>query len=245
MYRLIIKTGLAAFVAVLLILSGQQAFAQESAGKLTTRIDGALLNYYVVSPVKVTVKDPGLVTLQGEVKTLPEKDNVYMIVARVKGVKQVVNDIAVKPAAMLSDGQMQTGIVNNLKFDSVILAPDDIQVSVKDGVATLTGTVNTHLEYKAADFEATYQQGVKQVVNKLTILSAAAKPVQDAQLSAAVKDIIADHFPLDQKTVTVKVENGQVVLSGTVQRLWQKRNLENEVRQVIGVKGVVDQLMVF
>jgi osmotically-inducible protein OsmY len=206
------------------------------------------LNYYQFVPAKVTVKDPGQVTLQGEVRSYAEKLNISNIVSRVKGVKGITDNIVVKPdvaGAMVTDNEIKISIENDLKVNSVILAPNEVKVAVKSGMVTLTGTVNNHNEYEMAEQVAGEKIGVKGLDDKLQILSTSGKTVPDAEILALVKDIVADHFPQSGKNVQVKVASGQVTLSGSVERLWEKHVLGKEVRKLIGVKGVVNDLVVF
>lgn len=241
------KISIMVTVLAALILITQPLLAQESASKLQGRIDKTLLNFYQVLPAKVTVKDPGQVTLQGEVRSYADKLNIYNIVARVKGVKGITNNIVVKPdlaGAMVTDNEIKISIENDLKVNSIILAPNEVKVAVKSGIVTLTGTVNNHNEYEMAEQVAGEKVGVKGLDDRLQILATSGKTVPDAEILAIVKDIVSDHFPQSGKNVQVKVASGQVTLSGSIERLWEKHALEKEVKKLVGVKGIVNDLVV-
>ena len=110
--------------------------------------------------------DKGVVTLSGECKDEAGRSSVESMVAKVKGVKQVVNNctVAAPPPAPVVISQ------DDALSKSVTDATKDypgVNASVKDGVITLTGDI------KRADFQKlmmTLQSlKPKKVDNKLTI----------------------------------------------------------------------------
>jgi osmotically-inducible protein OsmY len=90
-----------------------------------------------------------------------------------------------------------------------------VTATVTDGVATLTGEVKDPAAQKQAETLAKDVKGVKSVVNNLTVAPPPA-PVQintDSTLNKGVTDATKD-FP----TVTATVNNGEITLTGTIQR---------------------------
>ena len=67
----------------------------------------------------------------------------------------------------ISDAVVQAGIEEEL-FWSPFVDSDDITVAVKNGVATLTGTVNSWYEYNAAT-ESALDSGARSVINDLKV----------------------------------------------------------------------------
>lgn len=94
-----------------------------------------------------------------------------------------------------------------------------VTVSVKDGVATLTGTVVDEATKAKAEDVAKGEKGVKSVVNQLELPPppppAAVPMVQPgvADMMGAIKDATKD-FP----TVTASVADGVVTLSGSIKK---------------------------
>jgi len=117
----------------------------------------------------------GVVTLSGAVNTWYEKIHAGDVASRVKGVKDVINLISVDfydsaTVKTYSPAQVVKEIKMGLKANwSTWWVANDISVSVKNGVATLTGDVNTwHQRSEAADVAYT-TKGVWEVKNKLTV----------------------------------------------------------------------------
>ena len=91
-------------------------------------------------------------------------------------------------------------------------------VSVKEGVATLSGEVKSEEEKTAAEAAAKAIEGVKSVMNNITV--AAPPPVAapivtsaDEMLSKSLTDLLKDY-----STVKADVKDGVVMLSGEVKR---------------------------
>lgn len=92
-----------------------------------------------------------------------------------------------------------------------------VNADVKDGVVTLTGAVATQADKDAAENAAKVSQGVKSVVNNITVTPpppppppapAAATPA-DAALKTAVDGIVKD-FP----GITADVKDGVIIITG-------------------------------
>ncbi len=93
-----------------------------------------------------------------------------------------------------------------------------VTVSVKDGVATLTGTVVDEATKAKAEDVAKGEKGVKSVVNQLELPPPpppAVPMVQSgvADMAGAIKDATKD-FP----TVSASVADGVVTLSGSIKK---------------------------
>jgi osmotically-inducible protein OsmY len=142
--------------------------------------------------VAVSVQN-GVVTLGGEVRTVFEKGEADHIASRISGVADVTNDIKVvnptflmtspyvsewyltdlnwhpelRGASNLADWEIERNIQNEFQW-SPFVNVNDVTVSVKDGVATLTGTVGTPAEKTLAEANA-YQGGATYVDNQLAV----------------------------------------------------------------------------
>jgi len=125
--------------------------------------------------IGVKAKD-GVVTLSGSVHTWYEKYHAGDVASRVRGVKDVINLIGeddyhpVTTTWEHSTAQVvkeiKKGLNANWTTNSV---SDDIDVSVKNGVATLTGEVRTWSQRLEAADVAYTTEGVWEVKNKLSV----------------------------------------------------------------------------
>src|SRR5208283_2366283 len=69
-------------------------------------------------------------------------------------------------------------------FSDRILKARDIRVDSRKGVVTLSGTVSTDLERAAVERLATQEEGVKNVVNMLSVASPSATPAPEGGQTA-------------------------------------------------------------
>jgi osmotically-inducible protein OsmY len=107
--------------------------------------------------------------LYGSVDSAFEKAQAEAVAAGVKGVVDVQNDLIV-PEIWLwgkADWEIKQDIQDELWW-SPYVDSEEITVTVRDGVATLTGVVDTWKERGAATDNA-YEGGAKKVQNELTV----------------------------------------------------------------------------
>ncbi len=118
----------------------------------------------------------GVVTLSGAVNNWYEKAHAEDVASRIKGVREIVNRIevnsyrAAKASGDQSAAQVATEIKQGLKTNwSTWSVSDAINVSVADGVATLSGDVDTWRQRSEAADVAFTTKGVWEVRNKLVV----------------------------------------------------------------------------
>jgi osmotically-inducible protein OsmY len=108
------------------------------------------------------------VMLDGTVRSRLMKAKAEDVVSGVKGVVVVINNIKIKRKwNPKEDSEIKTDIENELWW-SVFVDEDDIAVSVKKGVATLMGVVDTLRERRVAP-ENAKEGGAKDVRNRLKV----------------------------------------------------------------------------
>jgi osmotically-inducible protein OsmY len=117
-------------------------------------------------------------------------------------------------------------------------------VAVKDGIVTLTGSVDSYLKRWAAEEAALRVRGVKGVANEIEVRLPSSSQRTDADIAAAaVRAIEWDAFvPTDN--VKVKVSKGWVTLEGEVDWPFERDDAEWAVRRLTGVRGVTNLIKV-
>jgi osmotically-inducible protein OsmY len=140
-----------------------------------------------------------------------------------------------------ADTQIQRDVFEELKWEPRV-APNEIGVTVKDGVVTLTGWVDSYTKRWAAEEAAHRVKGVKAVANDLEVRLGTER--NDADIAAAaVRALEWDAFvPIDKIDVTVS--KGWVTLKGEVEWWYQKQDAERVVSRLQGVKGVSNLIVV-
>jgi osmotically-inducible protein OsmY len=140
-----------------------------------------------------------------------------------------------------TDEEIQKDVLAELKWDAQV-QPNEIGVSVKDGVVTLTGWVDSYLKKWAAEDAAQRVAGVKAVANDLEVKLFSEHTDTDIA-EAAIRALQWDAaVPADKIRVTVS--KGWITLKGEVEWQFQKQDAERVVRRLTGVTGVSNLITV-
>jgi osmotically-inducible protein OsmY len=121
-------------------------------------------------------RDKGVVTLGGHVAADADKSQAESIAKSFAGTQVVANQIAVLPKGVESQAKeinsdLDSGIESNL--DAALIAAKlhkSVSFSVKNGVVTLTGDVNSETKRARVQGVATDVPNVQQVVNELQVV---------------------------------------------------------------------------
>ena len=136
-----------------------------------------------------------------------------------------------------ADDQIQNDVVAELKWDTR-LQPHNIAVTVKDGVVTLMGWVDSLTKQWAAEEAAHRVRGVKAVASEIEIHVPASDERTDPEIAEAALYALKWNSSLPADKVSITVSKGFVTLKGEVQWQHQKEEAERTVRSLWGVKGV-------
>jgi osmotically-inducible protein OsmY len=142
-----------------------------------------------------------------------------------------------------TDQQIQTDVLAEFRWDARVM-PNEIGVMVKDGVVTLTGSVDSYTKKWAAEEAAHRVRGVKAVANDIEVRLPSSAERSDADIAAAaVRALEWDAFvPIDKIDVTVS--KGWITLKGEVEWQYQRQDAERAVRRLAGVKGISNLIVV-
>lgn len=165
------KISAAASLLMVALLSGCSTApkAPSVAGNIRTSLEQAGLKDVSVQQDQ----SKGVVTLSGKVATDADKSRADQIAQSLAAGQVVANEVAVLPATDAGPtktfyADIDKGIDSNL--DAALISSghnDGIHHSVKNGVITLTGTVDTGAERTAIEATAHGIQNVQQVVNEI------------------------------------------------------------------------------
>jgi osmotically-inducible protein OsmY len=116
-----------------------------------------------------------------------------------------------------------------------------IDVSVDDGIVTLSGEVGDLLAKERATRVATMLKGVRGVVDRLQVQP---NGVDDATLRKGVESALVADPATDSWEIAVTAEDGTVTLSGAVQSHAERELARTVAKGVHGVRAVEDELTV-
>ena len=112
-----------------------------------------------------------------------------------------------------TDEQLQLDVLEELKWDARV-HPNEVGVTVKDGIVTLTGWVDHYTKKWAAEDAAHRVHGVKAVANDIEVrLPSSAERIDADIAAAATRALEWDAFvPIEKLDVTVS--KGWITLRG-------------------------------
>ena len=142
-----------------------------------------------------------------------------------------------------SDQQIQEDVLAEFKWDAR-LKPNEVGVSVNDGVVTLTGWVDSYNKRWAAEEAAHRVRGVKAVANDIEVRLPGPSQRTDPEIAAAAVNALKWDNLIPSEKLKVTVSNGWVTLEGEVEWQYQKQDAERDVRNLWGVKGVTNLISV-
>ena len=144
---------------------------------------------------------------------------------------------------MKSDAAIREDVITELRWDPQITQPEAIGVAVRDGAVTLTGHAPTYGEKLAAEKAAERVYGVKAVANDLEV-RLSGEPRDDSEIAKAIAHVLEWNVNVPEGQVQARVEHGWVILGGQVGYEYQRREVERMVRNVSGVVGITNNILI-
>jgi osmotically-inducible protein OsmY len=144
---------------------------------------------------------------------------------------------------MKTDTQLQKDVIDELRWEPRVKEAE-IAVSAKDGVVTLTGSVDTFAQKYEAERAVERVTGVRAVADDLTVKILGPHARSDTEIAHAAINALRWDIEVPDEKLTVKVENGWVTLKGETEWNYQKTAAERDVRCLAGVKGLSNLITV-
>jgi osmotically-inducible protein OsmY len=138
-----------------------------------------------------------------------------------------------------SDAQILSDVSHELEFDPS-LDSSAIDVSVKDGVVTLNGTVPQFLEKSKAEFATQRVRGVRAISDEITVNLTGT--ISDEAIAKAALALLDWNY-LVPDTVLPVVENGWITLRGFTDFECEREAAFATVKGLSGVHGVINDLV--
>ena len=142
-----------------------------------------------------------------------------------------------------TDAQIHHDVLEELKWDSRV-DETEVGVQVASGVVTLTGTVTSWAKRVAAQEAAHRVIGVLDVANDIKVKAPGGLTRTDTEIAQAVRRALEWDVFVPEEKITSTVADGWVTLDGAVDRWSQRYDAERAVRNLTGVKFVVNKITV-
>jgi osmotically-inducible protein OsmY len=144
---------------------------------------------------------------------------------------------------MKTDMQLKADVTDELAWDPAINAAS-IGVMVKDGVATLTGHLDSFAEKHAVERAVRRVAGVRGIALELDVKLAAEHKRSDSELAQAATTALRLNSMVPEGKVQVEVENGWVTLTGELDWSYQLARAEHCIRPLAGVRGLHNSITI-
>lgn len=143
---------------------------------------------------------------------------------------------------MKADEQMQQDLAARLK-QVHYLHNSDIAVSVENGVATLSGHVESYPRRLAAEIAIRQISGVNEIIDNINIAVAPATRT-DADITLSLYRALKERPEVRNKQVRMSVENGTVKLEGEVEWSFQRVNIQKAIENIAGICLILNSIMI-
>jgi osmotically-inducible protein OsmY len=143
----------------------------------------------------------------------------------------------------MTDKELKQHVQNALDWEPSLDAID-IGISVDESVVTLRGNVASYAEKIAAERTALRVYGVKAVANDLAVHLVNGFERTDTEIAQAAVAALRWNTVVPGDRVTVTAANGWLTLNGTLDWQYQKDAAARAVRDLMGVKGVMNNITV-
>lgn len=190
--------------------------------------------------IGVTVEG-GVVTLTGYVRSFAERAIAEQVIARVKGVKALAQELQVRypQNKKTDDDQIARRALKIIAWDTTV--PDDkVKIKVQNGWVTLSGEVEWSHQKAGAEEAVRRLSGVIGVTNLITV-----RPHADVRdVKHHIEEALKRNAQLDAKEIRVSVDGGKVTLEGNVPAWHERAIAEKAAWSTPGVSAVEDRIQV-
>lgn len=200
--------------------------------------------------IRVKVSDHE-VTLSGKVGSALEKriamEDAYVAGASFVDTDQLTvapeqrNQMEVKLTAPVPDDEVEHAIREAMKMDPRLQA-GQVNVSVVEGHATLTGVVDNLKAKRSAASDAKNTLGVWSVENAIRIEPV--QPIPDSQLQQRIQAALQRDTYINPNQIRVQVNNGRVTLSGEADTYFMKWQVGDAVASLDNVLAIKNNITV-
>lgn len=186
-----------------------------------------------VDAVDVGVAD-GVATLSGSLPNLLAARRAVRVAQAVRGVRAVVDRIAVVPPKSRTDAAIRRDVADALRTDPATESYR-VEPTVEDGVVTLTGTAASWEARRLARTIAESVRGVRRVEAKIDVAYTVDRP--DGEIAQQIRSALAWDALLAKDPIEVRVADGTATLTGAVGSAWEQQRAAS-LAWVAGITAV-------
>ncbi len=144
---------------------------------------------------------------------------------------------------MKTNEVLQRDVQDAIKWEPLLNAAE-IGVSVKEGVVTLTGTVDAYAKKIEAESAVKKVTGVRAVVEEIKVKYDNWGEKTDEEIANEILFAFDWSWKIPKDKLSVKVENGGVTLEGNLNWSFQRDAAKSIATNCIDVKYVTDRIVI-
>ncbi len=144
---------------------------------------------------------------------------------------------------MDNDLKLRKRVIQELEWEPAVDATH-LNVDIVDGVVSLTGTVPSYAEKRAAEDAVKRVRGVRALVEGIEVKLPDESRRDDAAIAQAAAAALAWDVRVPQNRVMITVEQGSVTLDGDVDLQYQREGAERAISGLTGVIRVFNNVRV-
>jgi osmotically-inducible protein OsmY len=142
---------------------------------------------------------------------------------------------------MNTDMLIQKDVMDEIKWEPALNA-SEIGVTVKNGIVTLSGQVDSFYKKTAAENAAKRVVGVKAVAEDIQVGISPSFKKTDTEIAEAVLNALKWHAAVQEEKIKIKVEDGIVRLEGEVEWEFQRSTAKSAIEYISGVRAVINSI---
>ena len=144
---------------------------------------------------------------------------------------------------MKTDLEIQKDVMDEFRW-SPLLNASEIGVAVKNGIVTLSGTVDSYKKKVEAEKSAKCVSGVRAVAEDIEVKFLTSSKKNDTEVAQAVLNALNWNSAVPKDKIKIKVEDGWVTLEGDVEWDYQRNSVRKAVENLLGVRGITNYIKV-
>jgi osmotically-inducible protein OsmY len=144
---------------------------------------------------------------------------------------------------MMNELKLRDDILDELAYEPIVDAAH-IGVAVDQNVVTLTGHVGSYAQKLAALSAVRRVKGVQGIADEIEVRPASEAKTSDDEIASRAINVLSWDSVVPDEGIQVTVRDGLVTLTGKVHWYYQKSSAERDVRNLSGVRSVVNNIEV-
>jgi osmotically-inducible protein OsmY len=144
---------------------------------------------------------------------------------------------------MMNELKLRDDILDELAYEPIV-DPAHIGVTADQNVVTLTGHVGSYAQKLAALSAVRRVKGVHGIADEIEVRAPSDAKMSDDEIASRAINVLSWDSVVPSEAIQVTVRDGLVTMTGKVHWYYQKSSAERDVRNLSGVRSMVNNIEV-